>query len=50
TISQNGFCGGRTGQTCVGSAYCDCCSEYGYCGSTPAFCDARCQPSFGECS
>ena len=28
-VSENGLCGGKTHQTCFGSSYGDCCSEFG---------------------
>ncbi|KXS12978.1 carbohydrate esterase family 4 protein [Gonapodya prolifera JEL478] len=27
-----------------------CCSQYGYCGSTDAYCGTGCQPGFGTCA
>ena len=30
TVSTDGSCGGETGHTCIGSAFGDCCSSYGY--------------------
>jgi hypothetical protein len=50
TISPNGLCGSSTGYTCQGSNFGDCCSQYGYCGSTGAYCDNGCQGSFGSCN
>ncbi|KAJ4992476.1 Chitin deacetylase-like protein 9 [Stagonosporopsis vannaccii] len=48
-ISTDGSCGGTSGFTCSGSAFGDCCSEYGWCGSTSIYCDAGCNPAFGTC-
>ena len=48
-ISHNGRCGVGFG-TCQGSSYGNCCSQYGYCGSTPAYCSVGCQSGFGSCS
>ncbi|OAL42923.1 hypothetical protein IQ07DRAFT_487915, partial [Pyrenochaeta sp. DS3sAY3a] len=53
-VSTNARCGniqGATGgQTCIGSSFGNCCSQYGYCGSVDAYCGAGCQPGFGTCS
>ncbi|KAF3037815.1 hypothetical protein E8E12_006794 [Didymella heteroderae] len=49
-VSLNGACGGNTGQTCSGSTFGTCCSEYGYCGSTDVYCTGACQPTFGTCN
>jgi hypothetical protein len=46
----DGACGGTTGQTCLGSVFGDCCSEYGYCGNTAVYCSAGCQSAFGTCT
>ena len=32
TVSENGRCGGRSGFTCEGSRFGQCCSIYGWCG------------------
>ncbi|KAH7135567.1 hypothetical protein B0J11DRAFT_393696, partial [Dendryphion nanum] len=48
-VSLDGLCGGTTGQTCQGSDFGNCCSEYGYCGNTEIYCAAGCQPAFGTC-
>ncbi|KAF2178301.1 carbohydrate-binding module family 18 protein, partial [Zopfia rhizophila CBS 207.26] len=49
-VSLNGECGGTTGQTCLGSDFGNCCSEYGYCGSTEIYCSTGCQLVFGTCA
>ncbi|KAL8287738.1 hypothetical protein RB597_000019 [Gaeumannomyces tritici] len=49
-VSQEGNCGGKRGPTCLGSEFGNCCSQYGWCGSTSAYCDAGCQPGFGKCN
>ncbi|KAF1923130.1 carbohydrate-binding module family 18 protein [Didymella exigua CBS 183.55] len=49
-VSLDGACGGTTGQTCSGSTFGTCCSEYGYCGSTDIYCTGACQPTFGTCN
>lgn len=48
-ISEDGNCGGTTGQTCLGSSFGNCCSGKGYCGSTTDYCNAECQSTFGQC-
>jgi hypothetical protein len=50
--SPDGTCGGKTNYTCANSGIGNCCSSYGFCGSTTAFClpSHGCQPSFGACS
>ncbi|KAF2866975.1 hypothetical protein BDV95DRAFT_611261 [Massariosphaeria phaeospora] len=47
--SMNGVCGGTKGQTCQGSAFGDCCSAWGFCGSSLTHCNAGCQTPFGTC-
>ncbi|KAI8936200.1 hypothetical protein NX059_006631 [Plenodomus lindquistii] len=50
-VSTNGQCGASAnGMTCLGSQLGDCCSQYGYCGSTSAFCTTGCQSAFGNCT
>ncbi|KAJ8110503.1 hypothetical protein OPT61_g6675 [Boeremia exigua] len=49
-VSLNGACGGSTGQTCLGSTFGSCCSEYGFCGSGEIYCAGACQPTFGTCN
>jgi len=45
--SVDGTCGGTNGYTCTGGEFNgQCCSPYGYCGSTTAHCEG-CQPTFG---
>lgn len=48
-ISQNGKCGSSNGLTCLGSDSGNCCSQYGYCGDSDAYCGKGCQSGFGEC-
>ncbi|KAF7884612.1 uncharacterized protein EAF02_004948 [Botrytis sinoallii] len=51
SISPNGLCGAdNTNYTCEGSAFGDCCSEYGNCGSTSDFCGVGYQSRFGSCT
>ncbi|KAH3941067.1 hypothetical protein HBI56_135890 [Parastagonospora nodorum] len=47
--SKDGKCGGYDGLTCKGSGFGDCCSQYGWCGSTIHHCSNRCQSKFGDC-
>ncbi|KAF2258416.1 hypothetical protein CC78DRAFT_595079, partial [Lojkania enalia] len=49
-ISNDGTCGGRKGFTCLNSSFGNCCSQYGWCGSTSAFCSTGCNSAFGTCS
>lgn len=49
-ISTNQVCGGTSGQTCQGSKFGNCCSYYGFCGSSTTYCGAGCNPAFGFCS
>ncbi|KAK2609422.1 hypothetical protein N8I77_002919 [Diaporthe amygdali] len=49
-VSTDGNCGGTTAQTCQGSTFGNCCSQYGYCGSTSVYCGTGCQSSFGTCT
>jgi len=44
-ISTNGHCGPKYGKCPEGQ----CCSKYGYCGTTDAYCGKRCQFGFGKC-
>jgi peptidoglycan/xylan/chitin deacetylase (PgdA/CDA1 family) len=46
--STNGACG--NGKTCTGSTFGNCCSKYGWCGSTAAYCGTGCQKAFGSCT
>src|SRR5690606_19145290 len=48
-VSTDATCGGTKGYTCVGSGFGDCCSEWGYCGITNAYCGNGCQSKFGRC-
>ncbi|KAJ9667504.1 hypothetical protein H2201_002373 [Coniosporium apollinis] len=49
-VSTDASCGGTTGQTCSGSTFGNCCSQYGWCGSTADHCGTGCQSAFGSCS
>ncbi|KAK0391281.1 hypothetical protein NLU13_0782 [Sarocladium strictum] len=48
-VSEDGRCGGSTGQTCKGSTFGDCCSKKGRCGRKTRHCACGCQSDFGEC-
>ncbi|KAF2192329.1 carbohydrate-binding module family 18 protein [Zopfia rhizophila CBS 207.26] len=47
--SPDGTCGGTTGYTCIGYHMGECCSQLGFCGGNPIYCDAGCQSLFGRC-
>ena len=47
-VTKDGQCG--NGLTCLGSAYGDCCSEHGWCGSSADHCGPQCQAAFGKCA
>ncbi|KAK7427159.1 hypothetical protein QQZ08_006272 [Neonectria magnoliae] len=49
-ISPNQQCGGTTGYTCIGSGFGNCCSYYGFCGSSDSYCGTGCDTDFGECN
>ncbi|KAF1842529.1 carbohydrate esterase family 4 protein, partial [Cucurbitaria berberidis CBS 394.84] len=49
-VSTDGSCAGTGGFTCQGSSYGNCCSQYGWCGSTTDHCSAGCNSAFGTCS
>lgn len=49
--SPDRTCGGENRYTCLGSAFGDCCSSFGFCGSDADYCTwQQCQPEFGTCS
>jgi len=45
-ISPDYTCGGSNGYNCPSNL---CCSRYGWCGSTSAYCRRGCQSLFGKC-
>ncbi|KAG7150819.1 Endochitinase 2 like protein [Verticillium longisporum] len=47
-ISSDGSCGAGKA-TCRGYGEHQCCSQYGYCGSTTEYCGQGCQAAFGIC-
>ncbi|KAI6330805.1 hypothetical protein MCOR29_001748 [Pyricularia oryzae] len=50
TVSPDGTCAGNTGFTCQGSSSGNCCSQWGWCGTSADHCAAGCQSAFGTCS
>lgn len=49
-VSTDGKCAGTTGSTCQGSTFGNCCSQYGWCGSTTGHCGTGCNKAFGTCT
>ncbi|KAH8706968.1 hypothetical protein GQ44DRAFT_555533, partial [Phaeosphaeriaceae sp. PMI808] len=50
-VSTNVHCGKEgNGQTCLGTSWGNCCSQYSYCGSTIDYCGTGCQQDFGRCN
>jgi len=49
-VSTDGTCGSQGGATCRGSAFGNCCSQYGWCGSSSGHCGAGCSSGFGTCT
>ncbi|KAF2828277.1 hypothetical protein CC86DRAFT_348384 [Ophiobolus disseminans] len=49
-ISPDATCGGKTGYTCRGSTFGNCCSSSGWCGSSSAYCGTGCNPLAGTCT
>ncbi|OAL56518.1 hypothetical protein IQ07DRAFT_9662 [Pyrenochaeta sp. DS3sAY3a] len=51
-VSTDSRCGSKYNyQLCTGSPWGDCCSVFGYCGSTSDFCSfSRCQKDYGICT
>ena len=48
--SMDGRCGGNSGFTCEGSKFGKCCSIYGWCGKSDAYCGDVCDPLAGKCA
>ncbi|KAF2468474.1 uncharacterized protein BDR25DRAFT_231537 [Lindgomyces ingoldianus] len=46
-ISHDGLCG--HGVSCLGSMFGNCCSKYGFCGSTLDYCGVGCEVQYGYC-
>ncbi|OHW92115.1 chitin recognition protein [Colletotrichum incanum] len=49
-VSSDGVCGASNGRQCFGSSSGNCCSQYGWCGSTPEHCGNGCQSAYGTCN
>jgi len=49
-VSTDGSCGGSGRKTCSGSPFGNCCSQYGWCGSSGDHCGTGCNSAFGTCS
>jgi hypothetical protein len=49
SVSTDGTCGGTKGFKCTGSSFGNCCSQYGWCGSTADHCSTGCNSVFGTC-
>ncbi|GKT81095.1 chitin recognition protein [Colletotrichum tofieldiae] len=49
-VSVDGVCGASNGRQCFGSASGNCCSQYGWCGSTSEHCGSGCQSAYGTCN
>ncbi|KAH6647325.1 hypothetical protein BKA67DRAFT_384114 [Truncatella angustata] len=47
TPSPDDTCGGTNGYVCTNN---NCCSQWGWCGSTDEYCAAGCQIAFGRCN
>lgn len=49
-VSTDGTCGTQgNNQVCLGSSFGNCCSQYGYCGTTTDHCGTGCNTLFGNC-
>ncbi|KAF6825584.1 Chitin deacetylase-like protein 9 [Colletotrichum musicola] len=49
-VSLDGKCGSNNGgASCSGSVYGNCCSQWGFCGSSTVHCGTGCQSGFGTC-
>jgi peptidoglycan/xylan/chitin deacetylase (PgdA/CDA1 family) len=49
SVSTDGSCAGQGGKTCANSAFGNCCSQYGWCGSSGDHCGTGCNSGFGTC-
>ncbi|KAK6207644.1 polysaccharide deacetylase [Colletotrichum tabaci] len=49
-VSPDQTCGGTNGYTCLNSKFGNCCSPYGFCGSSLTYCGTACQSGFGSCA
>ncbi|UNI21543.1 hypothetical protein JDV02_007523 [Purpureocillium takamizusanense] len=50
TNTTVGLCGPSYNATCLYYGTKTCCSKYGYCGNTAAYCGTGCQPKYGTCT
>ncbi|KAJ5131970.1 hypothetical protein N7448_006128 [Penicillium atrosanguineum] len=50
SVSTTGTCGAYNGTaTCSGSAFGNCCSQFGWCGGDTGYCGYGCQSDYGSC-
>ncbi|KAF7447126.1 Keratin-associated protein 5-4 [Pyrenophora tritici-repentis] len=50
-VSNTGRCGkSNNGLVCTGSAFGNCCSQSGWCGTSPSHCGVGCDKNFGTCT
>ncbi|KAF9878056.1 polysaccharide deacetylase [Colletotrichum karsti] len=49
-VSPDQSCGSTSGYTCLNSVFGNCCSYYGFCGSSMTYCGTGCQSGFGSCA
>ncbi|EWG47706.1 hypothetical protein FVEG_07758 [Fusarium verticillioides 7600] len=48
--STDGICGAFNGSaSCLGTGFGNCCSQFGYCGTSDLHCGTGCQTGFGSC-
>ncbi|KAF5588761.1 WSC domain-containing protein [Fusarium pseudocircinatum] len=48
--STDGICGAFNGSaSCLGTGFGNCCSQFGYCGTSDLHCNTGCQTGFGSC-
>jgi len=46
-VSSSGRCGKNYGSICPSG---QCCSQYGYCGTSSSHCGSKCQEGYGKCN
>ena len=46
-VSEDGSCGPKNGNTSCPPG--ECCSKYGWCGTSISYCGSGCQSEFGQC-
>ncbi|KAF2029969.1 hypothetical protein EK21DRAFT_66645, partial [Setomelanomma holmii] len=49
-VSTDGTCGGTNKYICIGFSQGECCSQYGWCGSSTAHCGTGCLSAYGKCT